>query len=724
MIVTRKDMSLNLAIETLDDVYARSGKNVQTAWKMLDANQSAFIRYEIERCLDLRYYLENYHCIQDENGNWKSFYPWFEYQEILYEAMQEEWEEHGYCKIIALKPRQSGISTWTAAAMFHRTIFMPHSYSMIVGQNGDTSEHLYNMSLNAYYSLPWWLKPEYLYKTKGEEIVFQREDETERAMNPGLGSILRCSNAMKMSGVAIGRSLRNLHASEASRWPDDGMFEADIKPSMNAADTFSVIESTGYGRQGFFYEHWRGSVEGDTGYRAVFIPVYRSKKYYVPFSRKNPEKNAALRDAMTLTTEEEKFNIRVFKEEKFAIPKEFWNFHRLGMLAAKRGNAKAGFIESYPLTPAQAFQASGICAFDRDELDIQLLRYACKPLWAGEIALGSDNHTPNTDSIFEVADDELLPARKGNRPSKRLHVWEMPEKGETYYVGSDSALGVAQGDYSVAQVFRAGKGTSADTLVANWWGHTPPADFAKINAALGYWYNDSEIGTEYQGPGISTGDKLIELDYPSLYRERMKDRPGGAYKHYFHFVTNTKTRDVIISTMNEALLYRNRNDDPGVIIRCEETLDEMQDFGSVGGRMEGQGNHDDSVMAGQIGLYCLRETTTHLKGNANDDMRGQENSGDLNEYAVFDHLMRQRGLYQSKDMALGVIEGKKGWTVQPVMRCKANTEFSPIYDGTGPESKLRFQFGMSAAEITPSLVSSFKEAANSYPVVGVDDGDW
>ena len=724
MNVTRKDMSLNLAIEALDDVYARSGKNVQTAWKMLDANQSAFIRYEIEQCLDLRYYLENYHCIQDENGNWKSFYPWFEYQEILYEAMQEEWEEHGYCKIIALKPRQSGISTWTAAAMFHRTIFMPHSYSMIVGQNGDTSEHLYNMSLNAYYSLPWWLKPEYLYKTKGEEIVFQREDENERAMNPGLGSILRCSNAMKMSGVAIGRSLRNLHGSECSRWADDGMFEADIKPSMNASDTFAVLESTGYGRQGFFYEHWRGSIEGDTGYRAVFIPVYRSKKYYIPFSRKSPEKNAAMREAFTFTTEETKVNERVLREEKFEIPKEFWNFHRLGMLAAKRGNAKAGFIESYPLTPAQAFQASGICAFDRDELEFQQLRYVCKPLFAGEISLGSDGHTPNTDAIREVDDDEILPARKGNRPSKRLHVWATPEKGRTYYVSSDSALGVKDGDYSMASVYLAGEGTASDELVATWWGHIPPQEFARVNAALGYWYNDSEIATEYQGPGISTGDKLIELDYPALYRERMKDRPGGAYKHYFHFVTNTKTRDVIISTMNEALLYRNRQGDPGVIIHDEDLLDEMTDFGSIGGRMEGQGNADDGVMSAQIGLYCMRETTTHLKGTANDDMRGQESTGDLNEYAVFDHLMRQRGLYLSRDMALGVIEGKKGWTVQPVMRCKANTEFSPIYDGSGPESKLRFQYGMSNAEITPSLVSSFKEAANSYPVVGVDDGDW
>lgn len=718
-------MSLNLAIETLDEVYSRAGNKAQDAWQMLTHEQNAFIRYEIEQSLDLRYYLENYHCIQDENGNWKSFYPWFEYQEILYEAMQEEWEEHGYCKIIALKPRQSGISTWTAAAMFHRTIFMPHSYSMIVGQNGDTSEHLYNMSINAYHSLPWWMKPEYMYKTKGEEIVFQREDEMVRSVNPGLGSILRCSNAMKMAGVAIGRSLRNLHASEVSRWPDDGMFEADIKPSMNATDTLAILESTGFGRQGFFYEHWRGSVEGDTGYRAVFIPVYRSKKYYLPFSKKSPEKNAALRDAFTLNEEEEKFNARVEREEKFTVPKEFWHFHRKGMLAAKRGNAKAGFIESYPLTPQQAFQASGICAFDRDELEYQQLIYQCKPIFAGEISLAHDNKTPNTDAIFQVADDEVLPTRKGNRSAKRLHIWAFPEPGRTYYVGSDTALGVENGDYSQASVWLAGEGTAADELVATWWGHCPPAEFARINMALGYWYNDAEIGTEYQGPGISTGDKLIELDYPTLYRERMKDRPGGAYKHYFHFVTNTKTRDVIISTMNEALLYRNRAGEPGIIIHDEGMLDEMTDFGSLGGRMEGQGNNDDSVFGGMIGLYCMRETTTHLKGSANDDGRSSEHVGDLNVYVVYDHLQRQRGQYQDKKIAIEVARGKTGWNVQPMLICKANTLYSPIHDDPkSPEYRLRMQFGVPANDITPGLVSSFKSAMSEVSVGSSTDPDW
>lgn len=714
MKVSRKDRSLNDAIEYLDDVYVRAQSNVQVAISMLADDELSFIYDETEKCLERRYYLENYHCIRDEHGQWKTLSPFWDHQTIVWEVVEEEFAAKGQCRIIVLKPRQTGISTWVSAAMFHQTIFTPHAFTMLVAQNHETSTHVYNMSINAYHSLPWWLKPEFLYKTKGDQIEFQRADEAMRASNPGLGSILQCSNAQKMSGVAIGRSITNLHASEVSRWPSPEVYDADIKPSLNARNMFEVMESTGLGRNGLFYEQWQGAVDGDNDLRPLFIPVYKVRKYYLP-----------IKGQFVATVEEQAFTEKIRKEEKFEIPNEFWNFRRKGIRAAKRSQGgKAGYLESYPISPTEAFQASGICAFDRDTLEEQQMRFVCKPIFAGEISLAFDNKRPNLDAIREVTDDEILPKRKGDRPSKRLHIWEMPEKGETYYVGSDSALGVPDGDYSQATVWRAGMGTASDVMVANWWGHCPPADFARINMALGYWYNEAEIATEYQGPGISTGDKLIELEYPTLYRERMKDRPGGAYKHYFHFVTNTKTRDVIISTMNEALLAHNRNNDPGVIIRCEEMIDEMIDFGSIGGRMEGQGNNDDGVFGGMIGLYCMRETTVHLKGDVNDSAGAAEHVGDINEYVVYDHLMRQRGQYQSRMMAESVIEDKPGWMVQPVLICKANTLWSPIYDGNGAEHKLRFNHGLSAEEITPNMAYSFRTVMQQHATVGSSDPDW
>ena len=707
MRVPRKNPDLNDAIEVLQEHYIRCGQDITRAWAELPKDGLAFVETEVEKALDVRYYLENYHCITTEQGVLKTLFPFWDHQEIVYEAMQEEWAEKGCCKVIVLKPRQTGISVWTAATMFHRTITTPHCFTMIVAQNDKTSEHIYKLSLNAYANLPWWLRPEYMYKTKTGAIEFQRADEKERMVDPGLGSILQVSAATQMSGVAIGRTIRCLHASEVSRWPNDEIYEGDIKPSMNALDTYQVFESTGYGRQGLFYEQWCAAVDGDNDMRAVWIPVYKVKKYYLP-----------IKGPFELAEDEVTFNARVKKEEHFEIPNEFWNFRRVRMRAAKRSGTKAGFLESYPLTPNEAFQASGLCAFDRDSLEWQEMNKVCKPLYAGEITLVSmEPPRFNTDDIMPVADGEILPRRKSGRGGKRFHIWEMPEANQTYYVSADVALGNG-GDFSVAIVWRAGQGMEPDAIVASWWGWIPPKRFAHVVAAIGLFYNGAEVAVEYMKDGITTGNELRDMDYPNLYRPQFKDRLTHQQSNYLHWFTNSKTRDEIIGNMNEALL------DQSAVIRDADLLDEMIDFAAieVGGKTQGQGNEDDGCMSAMIGLYCLRETTKHLKVSAATE-RVRE-TGELHVYGVYDNIMRQRGQYNTAAEADKMIQGKAGWQVKPILVCNANTLFSPIFDAMGAEQELHSKYGIHSTEITPDLVWSYRSSlASAGPVGGGDFGD-
>jgi hypothetical protein len=705
MRVPRKDSSLNDAIDVLQDHYIRCDQDITRAWAELPKDGLVFIENEVQKALDLRYYLENYHFITTEQGVLKSLYPFWDHQEIVYQAMCEEWAANGYCKIIVLKPRQTGISVWTAAAMFHRTIFTPHCFTMIIAQNEVTSEHIYKLSLNAYANLPWWLRPEYMYKTKKGAIEFQRSDEKERLVDPGLGSTLQVSPATQTSGVSIGRTIRALHGSEVSRWPNDEIWESDIKPSLNALDTFQVFESTGYGRQGLFYDQWCAAVDGDSDIRPVWIPVYKVKKYYLP-----------LKSTFELSEEETTFNERIKKEEHFEIPDTFWNFRRVRLRAAKRSGTKAGFLESYPLTPNEAFQSSGLCAFDRDSLEWQEINKVCKPLYAGEISLVSmEPPRFNTDDIMPVADDEILPRRKSGRGGKRMHIWEMPEQGATYYVSDDVALGNG-GDFSVANVFRAGQGIEPDTQVATWWGWIPPKKFAHVVAAIGLFYNGAEVANEYMKDGITTGNELRDMDYPNLYRPQFKDRLTHQASNYLHWLTTSKTRDEIIGTMNEALLDRT------VVIRDADLLDEMVDFAALetGGKSQGQGNEDDGVLTAMIGLYCLRETTKHLKTSAATEHVRQ--SGELHIYGVYDNIMRQRGQYNTQAEADGMIKGKAGWQVKPILVCNANTLYSPIFDAMGAEFDLHSKHGLATTEITPDLVWSYKQAmANAGPGRGLED---
>lgn len=694
MRIPRKNPDLNDAIEILDEHYIAAEQKYSEAWARLSRDELAWIDNELEQILDLRYYLENYHTIKTENGILKTLYPFWTHQEILYEAIQEEWEENGYCKIIVLKPRQTGISVWTAASMFHRTITTPHTFTMIVAQNITVSTHLYHFAINAYFNLPWWMRPEYLYKTKTGAIEFQRPDEKERMLDPGMGSTIQVSPANQATGVAIGRTLRCLHASEVSRWTNDGIYESDIKPSMNARDEYAIIESTGFGRQGLFYDMYCGAVDGDNDYRALFIPVYKVKKYYLP-----------LNGVFELSDEEKTFNDRIDKEDHFKIPDQFWNFRRTGMRAAKRNaNGKAGFLESYPLTAQEAFQASGLCAFDRDSLEWQSLNCAAKPLYAGEISLVSiESGQANTNAIRAVAPDEQLPRRKSGRGGYRFWIWEMPETGSSYYTSADVALGNG-GDYSVCEVWRAGIGREPDTQVAEWWGWIPPKRFAHVVAAIGIYYNTAEVAVEYQQDGITTGNELRDIDYPNLYRPQFRDRLTHQAANVLHWYTNQKTRDEIIGCMNEALLDRS------VVIRSEDLLDEMTDFASLedGGRMQGQGNNDDGVMSAQIGLFCLRETLKHIKGTPEPD-KAQRDANVPCVWGIYDHLLRQRGQFNTEAEALKIMGNAPGWCVKPIIKYQANTLFSPIFDSSGPESEL-FRQGMRSTDITPDVVWAYKSA--------------
>lgn len=703
MRLPRKDPDLNDAIELLDQHYIAADKNASKAWQLLSSDEREWIDNEIGKAIDLRYYLENYHTIQTENSIIKTLYPFWDHQEIVYEAMQEEWAENGYCKVIILKPRQTGISVWTAASMFHRTIFTPHCFTMIVAQNITTNTHLYNMCLNAYALLPWWMRPEYIYKTKSGAIEFQRVDDKERTVDPGLGSIIQVSPANQTSGVAIGKTIKNLHLSEVSRYPSDEVYEADIKPSMNASDAYAVMESTGYGRQGLFYEQWGAAVDGDTDFRAVFIPVYKVRKYYLP-----------IHGEFDLADDEKGFNERAKKEEHFEIPDEFWNFRRRGLRGARRTGNKSGFLESYPLTPTEAFQSSGLCAFDRDSLEWQQMNKIARPLYAGEIRLLSlEGSRIDTSNLVSVDDDEILPRRKSGRGGKRFYVWEMPEKNSVYYCSADLALGNG-GDYTVIEVWRAGQGMEPDTQVAEWWGWIPPKKAAHVIAAIGIMYNTAEVAVEYMKDGITTGNELRDLDYPNLYRPQFKDRLTNQAANYLHFVTNSKTRDEIIGCMNEALLDRS------AIIRSEDLIDEMIDFADLEGgegRMEGQGNNDDGVMSSMIGLYCLRETTKHLKTSAvAEDMANSH--GELFIYGVYDNLMRQRGQYNLEADAKKMAGSNAGWCVKPIAVWNANTLYSPIFDQMGAEFELHSKHGLKTTEITPDVVWAFKSAMGNYRSVG------
>jgi hypothetical protein len=114
-----------------------------------------------------------------------------------------------------------------------------------------------------------------------------------------------------------------------------------------------------------------------------------------------------------------------------------------------------------------------------------------------------------------------------------LWVWERPITNARYQIGVDVGYGRG-GDYSVAVVNRVGQPGACDFHVATLRTNTiDPLTFAYDLAKLGKFYNDAEIAIEYNPPGNSTADQLLNnLTYPNCYRRKSQDVSRGNGSSY------------------------------------------------------------------------------------------------------------------------------------------------------------------------------------------------
>lgn len=619
--VARKNPIIQEAVEVLDrhfylhfDPRLKMHEVARAAFSSLGAAEINFIFEEIKKCRDpingSRYYLQNYHVIKAEDGQLRTFVDIWEAQEIFFSRVIEIQLEGRPVKIVVLKARQLGLSTISEALIFHKTIFTRGCNTLIVAQDGNQADYLFSMSRIAHEYLPWWMRPDKWYEAKGKYMEFDRPDDAERTFNPGLKSKIFVEAANKMAGVAVGKTMRNAHLSELSRWPNGEVLGEQILPSLNHPEALVILESTALGKDNFFYTFWKRVVEGMIPqWEPVFIEFFRVKKYSLPLSKTIPFERTKEEMALCSKVKREK-NVEISDEQLH------WRRSKIQEAIAIKGSEQS-FYQEYPAaTWMEAFQGSGLCAFDRKKLQIIIETTCCPPLWFGEIDIKVDETTKikqaklfqhynmTRDGIISNGGKIVIPAAKIQ--GARLRVWEWPKEGHGYYIACDTAEGLEGGDYTCAQVIKIGRGQYPDEQVAEWHGWIDATPMARILWCLGHLYNEAEIAVEVQeGTGVTTNNYLWQqLEYEKIFRWKKYDKIRNQVTDYYGWTTNIKTRPLIINRTKEAI-----NEDV-VIIRSEELIDEMMDFGRDGAtrRIQGQSGNDDRVMAFLIAYWCAHDS--------------------------------------------------------------------------------------------------------------------
>lgn len=695
-LIPRKDPMLNEALDILEMHFKRSRYDYAEAFATLTKDENEFINDELTRCAtDSRYYLENYHIVKTEDQGFRTLYPMWDSQELFLQEIRELIGTNRPVKVLVLKARQLGLSTISEGLIFHRTIFYETINSLIVAQDPGQADYLFSMFTRAYDNLPWWMKPEVKFRSKGRYMTFDSLD-VNRA---GLNSEIFVEAANKVTGVSVGKTIRAAHLSELSAWPNAKILTEQIFPTMNARDELAILESTARGRQGFWYDFWRKSVQrwgdGSWEWKPIFIEWFRCRdKYSRPIEDKTK---------FVVKEDERALRAKSLKEVNFFIPDEMFQWRRMKLEETIGiGGDEWGFYQEYPSNWMEAFQASGLCAFPKRTLQRMLETTCCNPRYVGEIEYKHEGTPPyrlhsaeNPGTLWQLKPKDDVPGT--DQMGYRLRVWEMPEEGELYYVAADPAGGIEGGDYSCIQVFKIGSGPAPDEQVAEWHGWINPTPFGNLCCAIGYMYNEAELSLELNsGFGEKAYMEIFRiLQYPKLFRWKHYDKIKNFYTDYMGWFTNVKTRELLITGMRERIMERT------VILRSPWLLDEMMDFSqdeSGTGRFEGQNTNDDRVFAAMIAVWCAHDSDYGKAAAARTNVGLGKPS-----YYVFDGQGKLVKECEVRDEAWALASSNSGWSFrrQLMPRDFANSDYSPVFDKEGPRRRM-YDSGVPSEDISVS----------------------
>lgn len=472
-------------------------------------------------------------------------------QRKLHEAIEAQRAATGKVRIIILKARQQGFSTYVHGRVYWTLSQRMARKGLVVAHQSDSSRALWDMYKRTHKEMPDILKPATAYSSR-KELVFDKLDSGIMVATAG------------GEGVARGETFSDVHLSEVAFWPTataEENLNALLQAIPNNKDTSVYIESTANGMSGVFYNLWQGAVRGENGFLPFFSPWFDTPEYV----EEAPEGFEPTYEEMDL-----------IKEYGLTHNQLEWRRHKI----AQNGPDK--FKQEYPATAEEAFIASGRPVFD-PELVHNMMKQAKPPLY--QMALEGGTFQKHTRG--------------------ELRVWKERALNETYFIGADVAMGTREGDWSVAQVL-----DSQMRLVASWRGKVHPDVFADVLQALGFYYNEAWICVENNSHGLWTAVRLgRDLAYPYTWTEVAEGQLNDRETINIGFRMTVKTKPMVIDKLRAAL----RQGD--IFIEDRDTLSEMLTYiVTESGKYEAEeGCHDDTVTSLALAVHIHSGKFTPIK---------------------------------------------------------------------------------------------------------------
>ncbi len=302
-------------------------------------------------------------------------------QKYAHKIIEDQIVRTGKVRVLVLKGRQQGMSTYVAARYYHRSSMWKATNVYILSHEQKATDNLFDMVDRYHTSNP-------LAPVTGADSAKELEFEH-------LDSSYAVATAGKKAG-GRGRTPHLFHGSEVAFWANaSDHFAASVQGVPDIEGSEIILESTANGPTGEFFERWQeaeaaadGQVDTNgnpvhSDYIPIFIPWYWQEEY-------------------TRDTDED-FSLSITAEEGQLSEDEYAKLFDLtiGQMAWRRAKISELrsynlFDQEYPATAQMAFVNSGVKSFIPG-LDVLRARKRTSVVGAGPLIMGADPAGPGGD---------------------------------------------------------------------------------------------------------------------------------------------------------------------------------------------------------------------------------------------------------------------------------------------------------------------------------------
>ncbi|MCP1226739.1 hypothetical protein, partial [Sebaldella sp. S0638] len=337
--------------------------------------------------------------IRDKEGKLVPFFLNDEQKRFI-KTFNQEYQKGKSVKILILKSRQQGFTTLITAIQLCMLLCKKGFKGTTVAHLNEATKYIFNSKAkDMYEEIPDTLKYEPK-RSNAKEIVIQNT-----------GSFWNCFTAGSKDS-ARSSTFNFIHGSERAFWKNALANKASITSAL-APNSIEIYETTANGYNDF-RDEWQDAVKGNTDFIPYFSYWFRQKEYTAEFESVDLKSEfiSAVKSGERYKNVDSKFMKflnEILINENLEYEQIYWYFK-------KKQELKDLLYQEYPSNPEQAFLASGTPYFD-----IQLLYIEKEKL-------------NNTVPLENIRDE--------------IHIYEYPQKGHEYVIGSDVAEGLEEGDKS------------------------------------------------------------------------------------------------------------------------------------------------------------------------------------------------------------------------------------------------------------------------------------